>query len=380
MSGFFGGLADGFGQGYRLGTDYRERKRDKEFSKGLGEVYGAEKPEDMSPQDWAVSRMEAAQPLIAEFRPNQLPTFTGQLQSTRARQAEMDRLEQEEQVQQAIRERIDQYDPNSGESAFELVGDIAALGGDATPFLEAAGQQGELLAQNSAYEFLNAQSPEDYINLYSRVRDGQNAELMTTPDGGQAIRVFPENDRETTTQTIPFSNASDLRERLTPELARVSPRVANNVYSLQAERAQARLDARPEMSSDDYELIQNNAMRFEDRLWQNSGMNREDAPPDVAASFRNQALTAATNQYLQTRQDFQNGLTGAPLRGQGGVTSVDPQRVREQIAALGINRPEPDTAPGSNVGPQSVPTGSGLGGQSSGGPNSVMTLIGGRPE
>ena len=353
MSGFFGGLADGFGQGYRLGTDYKERKRDEEFSKGLGEVYGAEKPEDMSPQDWAVSRMEAAQPLIAEYRPNQLPTFTGQLQNTLARQAEMDRLQQEEQTQQAIRERIGQWSPESGESALELLGDVASLGGDATPFLEAAGQQGELLAQNSAYEFMSARRPEDLVSLYSRVRDGQNAEITTTQDGGQAIRVFPDNDPETTTRTIPFSNTEGLRARLVPELSRISPRIANNVYTMQAEQRQARLDSIPDMSSDDYELIQNNAMRFEDRLWQNSGMDREDAPPDVAASFRNQARTAAIDDYLQTRAAFRSGVTGSGLGGQGaGAAAADPQRVRAVLSQMGISSRQPDAAPGSN--PQST--------------------------
>lgn len=366
---FVGGLAQGFGQGLKFGEQIKEGRRDRNLRQGLDEIYSEKAPnEGLSPQELEINRLRQSRPLYAKYDPNQLPTINSQIANAEGQSLRRDVYEQrmaqrqeEMNRQAAVNDYFNDLDPERlSTDPLGTALEVAQLSGDPDALFRVAGDQGELVAENAAMEFMGA-TDQDMVNLYSGVRDNHSAEIVDVGDGVRQMQVFDDANPGQPVQTFNYASDEELRQQLTPRLAEANPMIGNNVMRLQAERAEQRANSGVELNASMYQAIDEQAMRFEDQLVAESGMSRDQMEPDMLAGIQQQAQQAAINRVRSTQAGLSGrGMTsgGGQNPGAGGVldpSSPQAQAMRELLGDIGA--PEESSAPGSEPAPRARPGG-----------------------
>lgn len=321
---FVGGLAQGFGQGIKLGEQLEDAKLERDYRNRMGEIAGLEARPGMRPEEFEQYRMGLFQDATAKYKPNQLPQFMylnsalqNQAQNREAKGLEIQALKGDLNVQQQVRDLINQ--PTFGENPAQDHAKLLEITGDPTAAQSFLGDQAEHVNQAFGNQ-LAFGSIDGLVDTYSQFYpDGNIATFAQGANGGAELVIHQEGNPDNVVRRIPFNSEAELRQIFIDEVSAENPAAANA-----AREALASVEKTEQMSGKLYEAVTTEASNIFQTMLDARGVTNPEqlGSPELAQSLRDQAWQMALQRSYSN--PYSSGGLGGGGGGGGYNIAIDP--------------------------------------------------------
>jgi len=358
-----GDAARGFNRGLsttsKVYGNYLDRKNDRAFSRGLGEVYGSDnkKPEDMSGSEYQLQQLKEYRDLAAQYKPNILPQINSQIanfergqQQSELTSIRLQNARNELETKNAVENFVKSYDYDNG-TAFDFTTELTRLTGKPDAALTYLGDRGEALNRIAAGEFVQANDDSLVSDIATRVQNGVSGEIIENGDGTRTLRTYRDNDPTTTVNEYRYSTVDELKRAVLPKITQDNPNLGNAVLDARAEAREAALNNRLELSSDERQALVTRIDQETRMQLENQGGDPRDPDPDLYRRVRDDVESRVIQDYLRTQQRFRQAQNSPAGLGSGGAPGLSSPEMLQRLDTMGRmlqgggNQPQPNPQP-----------------------------------
>ena len=342
MVGYFvGGLAQGFGQGIKLGQEIEDARLERDYRNRMGEIAGLQMQNGQTPEDFRNFQMDQYQAATAKYNPDALPQMM-YLQSSLENNA-LNRQTKEFELQQ--QKAGDQWFSNLNREVFETnplgtMLDGARYGYDLGTIADYVGAEKNLANNLLAQQFMYG----DIVGAYNGINDGMTAEQVPLEGGGAEIVIRSDADPSTVVERFTVGSQRELQDRVLPLIAEQSQEIGATLYGAVNEARREAMNNDP-ISSGLYKAMAEQLPAIEAQLYSEAGLTPADASPAMQAEMRRKAQDAVLQNYQYFNRAVGGGVPGAGLSPANPMASIfgGSENFGQWLSQGGMGSPDPET-------------------------------------